>query len=92
MSVLGGGGSQSARREAPACRRLPTTFSLMDNHIGENLISYGGSSPLRANGVWTEVDPKGHDSLLEARRLDLKSNLSAGITSRMCYPLHCRSL
>ena len=38
VSVLGGGGSQSARREPPAIRRLLTIFSLMDIHIGENLI------------------------------------------------------
>ena len=38
MSVLGGGGGRSAQREPPASRRLLTTFSLMDNHIGENLI------------------------------------------------------
>ena len=35
MSVLGGGGSQ---REPQASCSLLTTFSLMDNHIGENLI------------------------------------------------------
>ena len=32
------GGSRSARREPPASRRLLTTFSLVDKHIGENLI------------------------------------------------------
>ena len=38
MSVLGGGGSRSAQRELLASRRLLTTFSRMENHIGENLI------------------------------------------------------
>ena len=35
ISVLGGGGSLSDRREPPASRRLLTTFSLMDTYIGE---------------------------------------------------------
>ena len=47
---------------------------------------------LGLNEVWTEVDPKGHDCLLEARRLGPKPKLSAGITRCMCYPLHCPSL
>ena len=37
MSVLGGGGIRSARKEPPAIRRLMKIFSLMDIHIGENL-------------------------------------------------------
>ena len=36
MSVLGGGGSQSAWREPQASRRLLTTFSGMDNNLGQN--------------------------------------------------------
>ena len=38
MSVLGDDGSRSARREPQARRRSLTTFSCIDNHIGENLI------------------------------------------------------
>ena len=38
MSVLVGGGSWSARRESEASNRLLTTFSHMENNIGENLI------------------------------------------------------
>ena len=48
VSVLGGGGNWSARREPPTSRRLLTTFSLMDNHIGKkNSLSYGGPNPFR---------------------------------------------
>ena len=48
---LGGGGSRSARRERLTSRRLLTTFSLMDIHIGENLIELRWLHPLRVNGV-----------------------------------------
>ena len=46
MSVLGSGGSRSAQREPPTSRRLLTTFSLMDDHIGENLIELRWLQPI----------------------------------------------
>ena len=48
ISVLGDGGSASwsAQREPSASRRLLTTFSLMDNHIGENLIELQWPQPI----------------------------------------------
>ena len=46
MSVLGGGGSRSAGRESLASRRFLTTFSLMDDHIGENLIELQWLQPI----------------------------------------------
>ena len=67
MSVLGGGGSWSARREPPAIRTLLTTFSLMDDHIGENLneLQY----------------PQGHRGQIEFAKwliLDLNQDISRG--------------
>ena len=41
MSVLGDGGSRSARREPQASHMLLTTFSHMENQIGENLLELG---------------------------------------------------
>ena len=46
MIVLGGGGSQSALREPPASRRLLTTFSFMENPIGDNLLELRWLQPI----------------------------------------------
>ena len=46
MSVLDGGGSRCAQREPPASRRLLTTFSLMGDYIGENLIELRWLQPI----------------------------------------------
>ena len=46
-SVLGSGGSRSTGKEPPASRRLPITFWLMDNHIGESLIELWWPQPIK---------------------------------------------
>ena len=58
MSVLGGGGNLSARREPPASRRLLTNFSLMDNHIAENLIVTVAPAHLGIMGSELKLTPR----------------------------------